>query len=59
LNEGDGSKREHDGRKKEEVWGIFFYFGVVKMCKWWLEKFSNGKLSRDSSKKGMGDICLL
>jgi hypothetical protein len=46
LNEGDGSKREHDGRKKE-VWGILLYFGAIKMCEWWLEKFSNGELSRD------------
>jgi hypothetical protein len=22
--------------------GDSFYFGMVKMCKWWLEKFSNG-----------------
>lgn len=41
--------------KKDKKRGNSYYFGVVKMCKWWLKKFSNGVVKRDLLKTRMGN----
>jgi hypothetical protein len=45
--------RENMMEEREKYGELFLFWS--EMCKWWLEKFSNEELSRDSSKKKMGD----
>jgi hypothetical protein len=60
LNEGDGKKREGNGKKNQKNVGNSYYFEAIEMCKWWLNFFSNGVMARDLSKTKMGNkICII
>jgi hypothetical protein len=55
----DQMKAMEERKKVMEIFlkkmGNSYYFGTVKMCKWWLKKFSNGVVAKDLSKTKMGN----